>query len=68
MTGSALLTIQFVHPVKVASLAAVIASLSTTYEVAPWQKGLLKDYAIDKILDRYLPELAVVLHTRDIIW
>jgi aminoglycoside phosphotransferase (APT) family kinase protein len=33
-----------------------------------WQEGWLKDHAIDQILDPYLAELAVVLHTRDIIW
>lgn len=33
-----------------------------------WQEGWLKDHAIDRILDPYLAELSVVLHTRDIIW
>jgi thiamine kinase-like enzyme len=33
-----------------------------------WQKGWLKDHAVDQILEPYLAELAVVLHTRGIIW
>ncbi|RMZ67762.1 kinase-like domain [Pyrenophora seminiperda CCB06] len=33
-----------------------------------WESGWIKDGAVDKILEPYLPELAVVLHTREIIW
>jgi len=33
-----------------------------------WQEWWLKDHAVDQIMDPYLAELAVVLHTRDNIW
>jgi aminoglycoside phosphotransferase (APT) family kinase protein len=34
----------------------------------PWETGWIKDKAVDQVLKKYLTELAVVWHTRDIIW
>jgi tRNA A-37 threonylcarbamoyl transferase component Bud32 len=33
-----------------------------------WESGWIKERVVDKILQPYLPELAVILHTREIIW
>jgi hypothetical protein len=34
----------------------------------PWESEWNKDKAVDQILKPYLPELAVMWHTREIIW
>lgn len=33
-----------------------------------WESGWIKDGAVGKIIQPYFPELAVMLHTREIIW
>lgn len=50
----------------------VVAILDWEYVKAlyrpAWESGWINDGAVGKILQPYFPELAVLLHTREIIW